>query len=168
MKKLIIIFAVIILTACTNNLSNMKISSSAFENKGEIPAKYTCDGVNVNPPLLIEDVPEGTKSLALIVDDPDAPTGLWVHWLVWNIDPSTTQIQENSKPGGTEGTTSFGSVGYGGPCPPSGTHRYNFKLFALDTEIDLDSEGDKAALESRMEGHIIEKAMYMGKYSSND
>lgn len=168
MKKLLIIFVVIILTACTNNLSNMKISSSAFENEGEIPSKYTCDGVNVNPPLLIEDVPEGTKTLALIVDDPDAPVGIWVHWLVWNMDPSTTQIQENSKPSGTEGTTSFGTTGYGGPCPPSGTHRYNFKLFALDTEIDLDSSGDKAALESRMEGHIIDKVSYMGKYSSND
>ncbi|MFC1599945.1 YbhB/YbcL family Raf kinase inhibitor-like protein [Patescibacteria group bacterium] len=146
----------------------MKISSSAFESEGLIPEKYTCDGVNVNPPLLIEEVPEGTKTLALIVDDPDAPVGIWVHWLVWNIPPDTTEIQENSKPSGTEGTTSFGTVGYGGPCPPSGTHRYLFKVFALDTEIDLDSKGDKASLESRMEGHIIDKVMYMGKYSSND
>ena len=167
MKKLIILFAVICLTACTN-LSNMKISSTAFENEGMIPEKYTCYGVNVNPPLKFEEIPEGTKSLALIVDDPDAPVGLWVHWLVWNIDPKTSEIQENSVPNGaTQGTTSFGTVGYGGPCPPSGTHRYLFKIFALNTEIDLDSAGDKAALESRMEEHIIDKAMYMGKYTAN-
>jgi len=166
MKKLIIIFAILLLTAC-NNLSNMKISSSAFENEGEIPSKYTCDGVNINPPLEIAQVPEGTKTLALIVDDPDAPVGLWVHWLVWNIQPDTTEIQENSIPNGsTQGTTSFGSVGYGGPCPPSGTHRYQFKLFALDTKIDLESNADKAALESGMQGHIIDKVMYMGKYTS--
>ncbi|MFC1647680.1 YbhB/YbcL family Raf kinase inhibitor-like protein [Patescibacteria group bacterium] len=145
----------------------MKISSSAFENEGEIPSKYTCDGENVNPSLDFADVPEGTKTLALIVDDPDAPVGIWVHWLVWNIDPNTTKINENSLPkGASEGTSSFGSVGYGGPCPPSGTHRYQFKLFALDTEIDMESSNDKAALESRMEGHIIDKVMYMGKYTS--
>lgn len=147
----------------------MKITSTAFENEGIIPSKYTCDGENINPVLLIEDVPEGTKTLALIVDDPDSPVGIWVHWLVWNISPDTTEIKENSVPKSAgQGTSSFGTVGYGGPCPPSGTHRYLFKLFALDTEIDLDSKGDKAALESRMEGHIIDKVMYLGKYSSNE
>lgn len=147
----------------------MKITSTAFENEGIIPSKYTCDGENINPTLLIEDVPEGTKTLALIVDDPDSPVGIWVHWLVWNISPVTTKIEENSVPkDADQGTSSFGTVGYGGPCPPSGTHRYLFKLFALDTEIDLDSKGDKASLESRMEGHIIDKVMYLGKYSSNE
>lgn len=147
----------------------MKITSTAFENEGIIPSKYTCDGENINPTLLIEDVPKGTKTLALIVDDPDSPVGIWVHWLVWNISPDTTKIKENSVPkGADQGTSSFGTVGYGGPCPPSGTHRYLFKLFALDTEIDLDSKGDKASLESRMEGHIIDKVMYLGKYSSNE
>lgn len=144
----------------------MIISSPAFENNKEIPSKYTCDGENINPSLQISKVPEGTQSLVLIMDDPDAPAGTWVHWIIWNIDPKTAEVAENSvPPGGVGGVTSFGSTGYGGPCPPSGTHRYFFKLYALDTKLDLPSEADKAQLEKAMEGHILDQAELVGLYS---
>lgn len=144
----------------------MEIKSSAFAHNQTIPKKYTCDGENVNPPLVFSKVPEGTKSLALIMDDPDAPVGLWVHWTLWNISPQTIEIKENSVPqGAVEGVTSFGSSGYGGPCPPSGEHRYFFKLYALDAELNLPNEADKAALEEAMTGHVLEKAELVGLYS---
>lgn len=143
----------------------MKIESSAFTNNTAIPKKYTCDGKNVNPPLSVSAVPKGTKSLAIIVDDPDAPVGLWVHWTVWNISLSTKSISENSVPkGGVEGVTSFGRPGYGGPCPPDGEHRYFFKLYALDTELNLSPEADKEMLEEAMVGHILDKAEFVGRY----
>lgn len=144
----------------------MKISSSAFQHNQAIPAKYGCDGENISPPLTISEVFEGAKSLALIADDPDVPAGTWVHWTVWNIDPATTEIAENSVPEGVvEGITSFGSAGYGGPCPPSGEHRYFFKLYALDTILELGADADKAALETAMEGHILAQAELIGLYS---
>lgn len=144
---------------------DMKIISPQFNNRESIPAKYTCDGENVSPPLEISQVPEEAVSLALIVDDPDAPSGEWVHWLVWNISPETKEIKENSLPAeAQEGTTDFGEIGYGGPCPPSGTHRYFFKLFALDTTLDLDNSTNKPDLEKAMEGHILEKAELVGRY----
>lgn len=153
----------------TNNsaslTSNMKLTSPVFNNNQNIPKKYTCDGENVNPSLSIYEVPQNTKSLTLIMDDPDAPMGTWVHWTVWNIDPKTTEIAENSVPNNaTQGTTSFGKPGYGGPCPPSGTHRYFFKLYALDTTLTIPSSSDKADLEKTMEGHIFEKAELVGLY----
>lgn len=165
MKKFAAILAVLILTACTTNYSLMKLTSSAFENEGNIPSKYSCDGNGINPPLDISDVPAGAVSLALIADDPDAPSGTWVHWLVWNMPVSTQAIAEGFKPQGIEGTTSFGSTGYGAPCPPSGTHRYYFKLYALDIELNLGADADKSALETAMKGHILEEAKLMGKYS---
>jgi hypothetical protein len=165
MKKTIIIISVLLLTACTTNPSNMKITSSAFENQGQIPSKYTCDGEDINPPLKFENVPKQAQTLALIADDPDAPSGTWVHWTIWNIPVSADGIAEGAKPLGIEGMTSFGSKGYGGPCPPSGSHRYFFKLYALDTELNLDTDADKEALESAMQGHIIEQAELMGNYS---
>lgn len=144
----------------------MKITSSAFEHTTSIPKKFTCDGENINPPLEFSDVPEGTKALILIVDDPDAPGGTWVHWTVWNISPDAAGIVENSIPsGGIEGVTSFGSSGYGGPCPPSGEHRYFFKLFALDTELDLSTESDKETLEEAMVGYVIDKSELIGLYT---
>ena len=147
-------------------LKIMKLESSVFENNGNIPSKYTCDGENVNPPLEISEVPENTKSLVLIVDDPDAPMGTWVHWTVWNISPKTTEISENSVPeGAVEGITDFGKPGYGGPCPPSGTHRYFFKLYALDTTLDLGSSAKAKDIEKAMEGHILDKAELVGLYS---
>ncbi len=165
MKKFAAILAVLLLTACTTNSSLMKITSSAFENNGNIPSKYTCDGANVNPPLNISEVPEGAKSLALIVDDPDAPSGDWVHWIIWNISVSTQEISEGSIPNGIVGTTSFGTTGYGGPCPPSGIHRYYFKLYALDEELNLKPDSNKEMLGSAMKEHVLEEAELMGKYS---
>lgn len=144
----------------------MKITSSAFINNGVIPKKYTCDGEDVNPPLEFIDVPENTKTLALIVDDPDAPMGTWVHWVLYNISPDCRKIEENSVPkGAMEGINDFRKRTYGGPCPPSGTHRYFFKLYALDCVIDLKGTVTKKDLEKAMDGHIIAKAELIGLYS---
>ena len=144
----------------------MKIQSAAFEHNQSIPRKFTCDGDNVNPPLAFSGVPEGTKGLALIMDDPDAPRGLWVHWTVWNILPQTTEILENSRfEGAIEGTTSFGKPGYGGPCPPDREHRYFFKLYALDTVLSLDKSSTKEELERAMEGHILSRTELIGLYN---
>ena len=148
----------------------IKVSSSAFEESGMIPAKYTCDGVNVSPPLMWESVPQETRSIALISDDPDAPVGTWVHWVMFNLPGDTKELQENIPPtetltnGAVQGTTDFGRVGYGGPCPPSGTHRYYFKIYALDTKLELTSSATKADLVSTMEGHILADGQLMGKY----
>jgi len=146
------------------NLS-MKLTSAAFQANGEIPSKYTCDGLNVSPPLIIEGVPAGAKSLVLIVDDPDAPVGDWVHWLVWNIKPETKEIAENSVPeGAVQGTTDFGKPGWGGPCPPSGIHHYQFKLYALDAELSLSSGTKKADLEKAVSPHTIDSTLLVGLY----
>lgn len=148
------------------NLSSMELSSTAFGNKEKIPSKYTCDGDEVSPPLKISNVPEDTKSLALISEDPDAPSGNWIHWVVWNIPPDTDEIPEGSLPSGAvEGVTSFGDNKYGGPCPPSGSHRYYFRLYALDTDIDLPVASGKEDLKDAMENHIIEQAELMGTYT---
>lgn len=144
-------------------MTELKITSSAFEHNGNIPAKYTADGEDVNPPLHIEGIPEGTQSLVLIVDDPDAPMGTWDHWTVWNINP-TDNIGENTVPG-TEGMNDFKKHSYGGPSPPSGTHRYFFKVYALDTKLDLDPDSKKADVEKAMEGHILAKGELIGLYS---
>lgn len=142
----------------------MNISSSAFQNNAMIPVKYTCDGENTNPPLLFSDVPENTKSLILIMDDPDAPSGTWVHWIVWNIDPKTKQIPANSVPvSAIQGKTSRKNS-YGGPCPPSGQHRYFFKLYALDTMLNLDANATKKDLIQEMENHILAQGELIGLY----
>ena len=142
----------------------LKVSSAAFGNNALIPRKYTCDGADVNPPLTIENVPPAARSLVLIVDDPDAPGGVWVHWVMWNIDPSVTDIRENSVPdGAAQGANDFRRRGYGGPCPPA-THRYFFKLYALDTLLSLDSTASKASVEKAMRGHIISQAVLIGIY----
>ena len=146
-------------------LSTMKIESNSFSPGEKIPSQFTCDGENINPHLAFRDIPEGTKSITLISDDPDAPRGTWVHWTMWNIDPSVQEISQRSIPkGGVEGTTSFGKAGYGGPCPHSGMHRYFFKLYALDTMLDLTADTDKEKLEKAMEGHILDRAEIMGTY----
>ena len=143
----------------------MQLQSDAFGNNQKIPDKYTCNGANINPPLLISDVPQDAKTLALIVDDPDALSGDWSHWLVWNIDPTTKTISEDSVPSGaTEGITDFGKPGYGGPCPPAGTHRYFFKLYALDNILDLSSDADQKKLEAAMDGHVLDQATIIGLY----
>ncbi len=143
----------------------MKITSPAFNEGKKIPPSYTCDGDDKSPELVISDIPESAKSLALIMDDPDAPAGTWVHWVVWNMDPGTTRIAEGEEPEGVEGTSSFGRRGYGGPCPPGGTHRYYFKLYALDTMLDLAEGASKEQLEAAMQGHVIAQAQLMGTYS---
>ncbi len=147
-------------------MSTLTIASPAFKHNGSIPEKYTCNGADVNPPLVIEGVPPGAKSLALIVDDPDAPRGTWVHWVVWGMDPKTREIRENSVPAGAkQGMNDFRKRNYGGPCPPSGTHRYFFKLYALDTAPDPGPDTTKAVLESAMKGHVLAQAELLGLYT---
>ncbi|MBI3019429.1 MAG: YbhB/YbcL family Raf kinase inhibitor-like protein [Deltaproteobacteria bacterium] len=150
----------------TRKEKHVKLESSAFKHNERIPSKYTCDGDNVSPPLKISAVPTAAKSLVLIMDDPDAPMGTWVHWTVWNMDPKTPEMKENSTPTNTlEGITSFGNTGYGGPCPPSGTHRYFFKLYALNTQLSLKPSDDKSKIEKAMANHILDKTELIGLYS---
>ena len=144
----------------------MKIESPAFKNNERIPSEYTCDGKNINPALKISEIPKNTVSLALIVEDPDAPGGTWIHWTVFNINPDTSQIPENSVPErAIEGVTDFGKPGYGGPCPPSGSHRYFFELYALDSIIKLDSSASADDIKKAMEGHMLGSAELVGLYS---
>jgi len=148
----------------------VEISSRAFEAGGMIPSKYTCDGEGISPPLHWSDPPAGTQSFALVSDDPDAPVGTWVHWVVWNIPATARALDENlakkeSLPSGAnQGTNDFRRIGYGGPCPPSGTHRYFFKLYALDTTLSLPPHTTKSVLDKAMRGHILAQAELMGKY----
>ena len=141
----------------------MKLSSPEFENNDYIPKKFTCQGDDVNPALIIEDIPNEAKTFALIVDDPDAPMGTWVHWVVYNIPTAMSQIKEDSIPG-IQVMNNFGRVEYGGPCPPFGTHRYFFKVYALDVELGLKENSRKKDLEKAMEGHILDKAELIGLY----
>jgi len=148
-----------------NAASSISISSQAFQAGGDIPAKFTCNGTNVSPELQISGVPNEAKSLVLIVDDPDAPRGLFTHWIVWNIDPKTMRVSENSAPAGAvQGTSDFGKRNYGGPCPPSGTHRYFFKIFALDTKPELKPSARRAELDAAMRGHILAQGELMARY----
>ena len=144
----------------------MRIESPSFQNNQPIPKKYACDGEDINPPLIVSDVPPEAKSLVLIVDDPDAPRGAWVHWTLWNIPPQPMEILENSVPNGAvEGLTDFGRSGYGGPCPPLGTHHYFFKLYALDTILIIPSSIRAGDLEKAIDGHILDQAELVGLYS---
>jgi len=141
----------------------MKLTSPAFKNGENIPTVYTCDGDDINPSLVIGEIPEGTRDLVLIVDDPDAPSGTWVHWVVFNI-PLPAEIKEKSVPG-TQGLNSFKRLDYGGPCPPAGSaHRYFFKLYALDQLLDLAPGASKKEVEKAMQGHILAGAELMGFY----
>ena len=143
--------------------AELTVSSPAFEHNGNIPSKYTCEGENINPPLEIEGIPEGAVSLVVIVEDLDAPRGIFVHWVVFDISPVTI-IAENSVPG-VGGITSFGNNFYGGPCPPSGIHRYVFTVYALDTTLALGSTATKNDVVEAMEGHILAKGELIGLYS---
>jgi len=143
-------------------MNKLVITSPAFENNGFIPSKYTCDGEDVNPAISIDGLPEGTLSLVLIIDDPDAPMGTWDHWIVWNIPP-TKIIEENSVPG-IEGLNDFRKHTYGGPCPPSGIHRYFFKVYALNTQLTLSSTSKKREVEKAMRGHILAQGELIGRY----
>lgn len=147
------------------NSSQLKLISTVFSHNGHIPPRYTCEGENINPPLKVENVPGGTKSLALIVEDPDAPRRVFDHWLLWNISPNEA-IAEGSNPG-ISGTNGFGNTGYGGPCPPSGVHRYFFRVFALDDELELLAGANKEELLEAMKEHIIASAELMGVYQKH-
>jgi Raf kinase inhibitor-like YbhB/YbcL family protein len=145
--------------------AKMKVTSSAFQEGADIPSEFSCDGADTSPPLQIADIPSEAKSLALIVDDPDAPGELFTHWTVWNIPPQTSAVGEGSTPKGVQGTNGFGKSGYGGPCPPSGTHRYYFKIFALDRELNLLFGAKRGQLDAAMRGHIVAQGELMGRYS---
>jgi Raf kinase inhibitor-like YbhB/YbcL family protein len=145
----------------------MKLESSDFEHGEAIPVVFTCQGEEQSPSLNISEVPAEAKSLVLIMDDPDAPGGTWVHWLVWNIPPETGAFDKNHVPeGAVQGKNSWGHPGYGGPCPPSGSHRYFFKLYALDELLSL-SSADVKRLEKAMEPHVIDKCELMGTYQKS-
>lgn len=150
----------------------LKITSTAFQEGGTIPQQYTCSGANISPPLAWEGVPDGAKTLALILDDPDAPGKTWVHWVLYNLPATTTSLPENVPAqervagGGVQGKNDFRNLGYGSPCPPpGGAHRYYFKLYALDTELTLDPGATKEQLLKAMEGHVLVEGELIGKYT---
>jgi Raf kinase inhibitor-like YbhB/YbcL family protein len=169
MRKPITSGTVVILLAAINLFAageaSMKITSSAFHERGNIPSKFTCDGSDTSPPLQITGVPLEAKSLVLIADDPDAPSGLFTHWLVWNIPPQTSSIAEGVGPTGVQGANDFGKSGYRGPCPPPGTHRYSFKIFALDRELEVRSGAKRSQVDAAMKGHIIAQGELVGRYA---
>jgi Raf kinase inhibitor-like YbhB/YbcL family protein len=148
----------------------MKLMSSAFAEGQRIPRPYTCDGVNVSPPLEWSGVPKTAQTLAIIAEDPDAPAGTWVHWVLYNLPAANIGMVENLtqdeklKAGGFQGKNDFEKIGYGGPCPPSGTHRYFFKIYAIDTELSLKAGATKADVENAMAGHVVSQAQLMGTY----
>jgi hypothetical protein len=158
----------VISTTSMNASTTMLVRSPAFMHEGVIPSKYTCDGDNISPPIAIDNAPARTATLVLIVDDPDAPgvlsSGGWDHWIVFNIPGTTTRIGEGTDPIGTEGKTSFGETGYGGPCPPNGEHRYLFKVYALDTWLRLPEGSSKTDVLEMMKGHVLESTTLMGRY----
>lgn len=148
-----------------------QLKSNAFQNEGNIPPRFTCEGDNVSPELTWTGAPQGTRSFALVVHDPDAPrAGGYTHWLVFNIPASITHIAENAPKqtnlpgGGVQGRNDGGNVGYTGPCPPSGTHRYYFRLYAVDKELELKDGADKASLEQALKGHVLGETEFMGRY----
>lgn len=167
MKK--IILSLIVLFSLGGTAMGLTLTSSAFKPGEQIPEMYGCHSKNISPPLQWRDIPEGTKSLVLIMDDPDAPKGVWVHWVLYNIPPTINSLNENiSKlPAGTQvGFNSWKHKNYGGPCPPSGTHRYFFKLYALDIQLAIKDNPDKSTIEAAIKGHTLASAELMGKYSA--
>jgi Raf kinase inhibitor-like YbhB/YbcL family protein len=163
LTTLSILGAVAAITSFSNS-PKLKITSTSFANNGSIPSKYSCEGEEASPPLLISDIPSGTKSLAIILHDPDAPReGGFTHWVVWNVEPGNNNIPENFK-GAQQGLNGAGQPGYKGMCPPSGTHHYHFMVYALDTKLDIDKKTDKAGLEKSMQGHILAQGDLVGLY----
>ena len=142
----------------------MRITSNAFEHEGDIPVRHTCDGEDTSPPLTIEDLPAETVSLVLVMDDPDAPMGTWDHWVAYDIEP-LTEIPEAVEELGTPGLNSWGRTGYGGPCPPDGTHRYIFTVYALDSTIDWEPEADRTSVVGAIHDRVLAEASLMGFYS---
>ena len=148
----------------------MKLTSVAFKEGESIPRQYTCEGVNISPPLEWTGVPKEAKSIAIIADDPDAPSGTFTHWVLYNLPADKIGLIENTPPaetlpgGGRQGENDFHKTGYGGPCPPSGTHRYFFKIYALDSELSLKAGATKTDVEQAMQGHIVARGQLMGRY----
>ena len=153
-----------------DDMLKIGITSTAFEQGGMIPEKYTCDGMDISPPLAWKSLPDDAKSLALICEDPDAPAGTWVHWVLYNLSPEIRKLTEHLPidktlaNGAMQGTNDFGKTGYGGPCPPGGTHRYYFKLYALDTDPGVEPGITKAQLLEAIKGHVLAEGQLMGKY----
>lgn len=150
--------------------NEIKVTSAAFKEGQPIPRQYTCDGVNLSPPLEWSGVPKNAKTIAIVADDPDAPAGTWVHWVLYNLPAENIGLVENVpatetlKAGGFQGKNDFEKIGYGGPCPPSGMHRYFFKIYAVDAELPLKAGATKAELEKALQGHIVTQGQLMGTY----
>jgi Raf kinase inhibitor-like YbhB/YbcL family protein len=174
-KLLLILSVCLLLTGClsvpanfNNPIHMIKISSPSFTVGGLIPTDFTCDGTDINPEIDLADIPADAKSLVLIVDDPDSVGGNWTHWLAFNLDPKTVRIGQDSKPAGTNfGLNDFKEVSYRGPCPPSGSHRYFFRIFALDKELDLGDGAKRDEVEQAMTGHILDQGEFYGSYQRN-
>jgi hypothetical protein len=178
LKLSLIVILLVSFSGCTGKggkggeiLEKISISSSAFEDGAAIPSRYTCDGEDVSPALSWGEMPSGTKSIALISDDPDAPVGTFTHWVIYNIPPDKNGLpegvdkKEQLSDGSLQGVNDFNKIGYNGPCPPPGKpHRYYFKVYALDTKLDLTSGASKGQVESAMEGHILAIGEIIGKY----
>ncbi len=146
----------------------MIITSSVFQSQGMIPKKYTCQGADISPPLRIENPPEKTQSLAIILQDPDASGGDFVHWMLWNIDPEIGEIEEGTTPAGAQkGTNDGGRLGWSGPCPPSGTHRYEFHVYALDVMLDLPVGSGKEDFRKQIQSHVLEEAVLVGLFEKS-
>jgi Raf kinase inhibitor-like YbhB/YbcL family protein len=168
----LLLWGIALLAACSGASDapgEMELTSTAFQDGADIPAKYSCDGADISPPLQWRGLPGGTVSLALIMDDPDAPGRTWVHWIAYDLPGDATGLPEGvtraeTVDGGRQGNSSWNRLGYGGPCPPRGSHRYFFKLYALDTRLELEPGVTKDALLSAMEGHILGETQLMGRY----
>jgi Raf kinase inhibitor-like YbhB/YbcL family protein len=168
LRGMIVVLAICLVASARaeNPKATLNITSPAFQEGGEIPTKFSRGGGNANPALHISGVPAEAKNLVLIVDDPDAPGGLFTHWLVWNIDPKTNEIAQHSVPSGAvQGTNDFPGQRYDGPQPPSGTHRYYFKIFALDQKLDLRAGAKRKELDAAMTGHVIAQGQLMGRFT---
>ncbi len=173
MVKAVLFLSILFFTSLTargEGGMGLEVTSPAFEDGGLIPRKYTCDGEDISPPIRWRGIPPGTASIALISDDPDAPVGTWVHWVIFNIPPNTEGLEEGIPPegvlsnGARQGLNDFRRIGYGGPCPPRGVHRYYFKVYALDKVLDLGPGITKERLLEAMEGHILDRGELMGRY----
>jgi Raf kinase inhibitor-like YbhB/YbcL family protein len=157
------LFIFLLMTTISAATANLQLSSPSFKANEAIPQKFACDGQNINPAITIKGVPSSAKTLALVVEDPDAPKGTVYHWVMWNI-PAGSSIDENSAPG-VQGKNTHGQNSYMGPCPPSGTHHYHFKVYALDTQLDIDTSSGQAELQAAMQGHIVASSELVGLYS---
>ncbi len=171
MSLVLIVMACILVPGFSREGGSMQLHTKAFKEEGAIPRKYSCDGEDISPPLSWTEVPQGTQSFVLIADDPDAPGGTWVHWVYYDIPkevrelPEDLETTEHPGKGGTQGVNDFGNIGYGGPCPPGGEHRYYFKLYALDEVLGLKPGLSKKQVLNKMEGHILEEVRLMGTFT---